>query len=79
MKSAQAIRSTGMAHDALFITGGMSMGEFDYVPRLLEELNVDLKITKLRIKPGKPFVFGVGGGGRGEENGRGHAGDRGTR
>ena len=50
----------GMQHDALFITGGMSMGEYDYVPGLLVELGVDMKITKLRIKPGKPFVFGVG-------------------
>ena len=37
----------------------MSMGEYDYVPRLLTEIGVDLKITKLRIKPGKPFVFGT--------------------
>ena len=49
----------GLSHDALFVTGGMSMGEYDYVPRLLIELGVDLKITKLRIKPGKPFVFGA--------------------
>jgi len=49
----------GSALDALFITGGMSMGEYDYVPRILGELGVELKITKLRIKPGKPFLFGV--------------------
>jgi molybdenum cofactor synthesis domain-containing protein len=46
-------------HDALFVTGGMSMGAYDFVPRTLVELGVELKITKLRIKPGKPFVFGV--------------------
>ena len=45
-------------HDIVFITGGMSMGEFDFVPQVLSEIGVDLKITKLRIKPGKPFVFG---------------------
>ena len=50
----------GLGHDALFVTGGMSMGERDYVPRLLVELGVELRVTKLRIKPGKPFVFGVG-------------------
>ena len=49
----------GLTYDALFVTGGMSMGDYDYVPRLLRELGVDLKITKLRIKPGKPFVFGT--------------------
>jgi molybdopterin molybdotransferase len=45
--------------DVTFVSGGMSMGEYDYVPRILKELGVDLRITKLRIKPGKPFVFGV--------------------
>jgi len=49
----------GLEHDVLFVTGGMSMGQYDYVPRLLQELGVELQITKLRIKPGKPFVFGV--------------------
>jgi molybdopterin molybdotransferase len=46
-------------NDALFVTGGMSMGEYDYVPRLLAEMGVEIRISKLRIKPGKPFVFGV--------------------
>lgn len=48
----------GLAHDVLFVSGGMSMGTYDHVPRLLAELGVNLRITKLRIKPGKPFVFG---------------------
>src|SRR4051794_40382449 len=47
------------AFDALFVAGGMSMGTHDHVPRLLAELGVQIKISKLRIKPGKPFVFGV--------------------
>ncbi len=53
---AAILRSNGQ--DALFITGGMSMGRYDYVPQILKELNYSLAITKLRIKPGKPFVFG---------------------
>ena len=46
-----------LTFDLLFVTGGMSMGEYDFVPRTLIELGADLRITKLRIKPGKPFVF----------------------
>jgi molybdopterin molybdotransferase len=46
-----------LSHDLLLITGGMSMGQRDYVPAILRKLGADLKITKLRIKPGKPFVF----------------------
>ncbi len=48
---------SGLMHDVLLITGGMSMGERDFVPGILRRLGGDLKITKLRIKPGKPFVF----------------------
>ena len=46
-------------HDVLLVSGGMSMGEHDHVPRVLQDLGVTLKVSKLRIKPGKPFVFGV--------------------
>jgi molybdopterin molybdotransferase len=49
----------GMQHELLFVTGGMSMGEYDFVPRTLVELGAQLKITRLRIKPGKPFVFAI--------------------
>ena len=51
-------------YDVVLITGGMSMGEYDFVPDVLRELGVELKITKLRIKPGKPFAFGVAPGGK---------------
>jgi molybdopterin molybdotransferase len=44
--------------DVLFISGGMSMGRYDYAPQVLGELGVELLITKIRIKPGKPFLFG---------------------
>src|SRR5881296_3626958 len=53
------IASAMREYDVLFISGGMSMGEYDFVPKALQSLGVELKITKLRIKPGKPFVFGV--------------------
>jgi molybdopterin molybdotransferase len=52
----EAIRAN-CGGDALFITGGMSMGEFDFVPKALQMLGAKIAITKLRIKPGKPFVY----------------------
>jgi molybdopterin molybdotransferase len=55
---------SGLARDVLLITGGMSMGERDFVPGILHRLRGDLKITKLRIKPGKPFVFAQMPGGK---------------
>jgi molybdopterin molybdotransferase len=56
---ARIIEALSGDYDALFVTGGMSMGEHDYVPKILQELGVDLRVTKLRIKPGKPFIFGI--------------------
>ena len=47
----------GLESDILLISGGMSVGERDYVPGILRELGAEMKITKLRIKPGKPFIF----------------------
>ena len=41
----------------LFVTGGMSMGTADFVPQIIQDLGFDIRISKLRIKPGKPFVF----------------------
>ena len=54
----------GLQHDVLMITGGMSMGERDFVPGILRKLGAEMKITKLRIKPGKPFVFAKMPGGK---------------
>jgi molybdopterin molybdotransferase len=50
----------GLEADAMFVTGGMSMGERDHVPALLHELGLTAQIAKLRVKPGKPFVFATG-------------------
>jgi molybdopterin molybdotransferase len=47
------------AADAVMISGGMSMGTRDWVPRVLVEMGVDVLIQKVAIKPGKPFLFGV--------------------
>jgi molybdopterin molybdotransferase len=58
-ESIRAALLAGLRHDVLFVSGGMSMGQHDHVPRLLTELGVRILITKLRIKPGKPFIFGV--------------------
>jgi molybdopterin molybdotransferase len=57
MEAVLSTISLNLYHDALFITGGMSMGEFDFVPRALIELGAKLEISKLKIKPGKPFVY----------------------
>jgi molybdopterin molybdotransferase len=45
--------------EVLVVTGGMSMGTLDLVPGLLKELGVVVHVENVRMKPGKPFVFGT--------------------
>jgi molybdopterin molybdotransferase len=46
-------------HDALVLSGGVSMGRFDLVPRALQELGVELVFHKVAQRPGKPLWFGM--------------------
>jgi len=48
-------------YDVFITTGGVSMGEKDYIKYLVKELGIDVKFHKLRIKPAKPVLFGVYG------------------
>jgi molybdopterin molybdotransferase len=52
-----AIESALDSHDAVLVSGGMSMGRYDLVPGVLTSLGAVIHITKLKIKPGKPFVY----------------------
>jgi molybdopterin molybdotransferase len=45
-------------YDVLLLSGGISMGKFDYIPKALEELKVNQLFHKVQQRPGKPFWFG---------------------
>lgn len=45
--------------DILVTTGGVSVGKFDYVKEVHEQLGVDVKFWRVKIKPGKPLLFGT--------------------
>jgi molybdopterin molybdotransferase len=44
--------------DVLLLSGGISAGKFDYIPKALEELQVEKLFYKVQQRPGKPFWFG---------------------
>jgi molybdopterin molybdotransferase len=46
-------------NDVVIVSGGVSVGDFDFVPAMLERNGVELLFRKIAIKPGKPTVFGV--------------------
>jgi len=46
-------------HDVLILSGGVSMGRLDLVPKVLEKLGVNLVFHHVAQRPGKPMWFGV--------------------
>ena len=49
--------------DIIILTGGVSAGDADYVPGVLEELGVKRLFHKIAMKPGKPAWCGLAPGG----------------
>lgn len=49
----------GLTHDILVLSGGVSAGEFDLVPQVLEEQGVEQVLHKIALRPGKPLWFGI--------------------
>jgi molybdopterin molybdotransferase len=45
-------------YDVMILSGGVSMGKFDHIPRALEALNVTRLFHHVKQRPGKPFWFG---------------------
>lgn len=43
----------------VILSGGVSMGEYDLVPKVLTELGVEAIFHKVRQRPGKPLWFGT--------------------
>ncbi len=50
---------TGLQHDVLLLSGGVSAGTMDLVPGILKDLGVVEIFHKVAVKPGKPIWFGV--------------------
>jgi len=45
--------------DIVITSGGASVGDFDFVEQVLNEINADIKFQSVAIKPGKPISFAV--------------------
>lgn len=44
-------------HPVTIISGGVSVGDFDYVPGIIKELGFEQKFHGLNVKPGKRILF----------------------
>jgi molybdopterin molybdotransferase len=45
--------------DILVLSGGVSMGKYDYIPQIMDELGMRLVFHKILQRPGLPMWFGV--------------------
>ncbi len=46
-------------NDIVIITGGVSMGDFDFVPSVLEKARVRILFSSVAVQPGKPTTYGL--------------------
>jgi molybdopterin molybdotransferase len=44
-------------NDLLILTGGVSMGDRDYIPEIMQEEGFKIHFDRLAIQPGKPVLF----------------------
>ncbi len=55
------IKTAISENDLVIITGGVSVGDFDFVPAVLKRAGVDILFTRVAVKPGRPTTFGKAG------------------
>jgi molybdopterin molybdotransferase len=53
-----AIQSASTAN-VLILSGGVSVGDFDHVPDVLKDLGLVQHFHQVKMKPGKPVLFGT--------------------
>ena len=45
-------------YDVTIISGGVSVGDFDFVPKILKQIDVNIQIHGMDVRPGKHQLFG---------------------
>lgn len=57
-KTVSTLKEALNANDLVLITGGISVGDYDFVGKALKELQVKELFYKVKQKPGKPLFYG---------------------
>lgn len=55
----EMVRKAIAENDIVLLTGGVSMGDFDFIPEVLNQAGVKILFDKVNVQPGKPTIFGV--------------------
>jgi molybdopterin molybdotransferase len=55
------LMAAALENDVVITSGGVSVGDYDFVKQVQEELGVERRFWGVATKPGKPLAFGVRG------------------
>lgn len=53
----QIIQQSVAENDVTLLSGGVSVGDFDFVPQIIRELGFEIHFSKISIKPGQHTTF----------------------
>lgn len=48
-----------LSAEVILTTGGVSVGDYDFVREILESLGVEMKFSRVAMRPGRPATFGT--------------------
>ena len=54
----QTFRRLHANYDVFILSGGVSMGKYDFIPSALQAIGIKQQFHKVKQRPGKPFWFG---------------------
>lgn len=57
----QTIEQSIIENDVTILSGGVSVGDFDFVPQIIRNLGFDIHFNKISIKPGQHTTFATKG------------------
>ncbi len=59
--SREMIQKALSESDVVLLTGGVSMGDFDYIPAVLKQMGIEIIFKSVAVQPGRPTVFATNG------------------
>jgi molybdopterin molybdotransferase len=62
VEETRRLMAAALENDVVLTSGGVSVGDYDFVKQVQEELGVERRFWGVATKPGKPLAFGVRGG-----------------
>jgi len=57
----EIIQQAASESDIVILTGGISAGDFDFVPAVIQQAGFDIKFRSMAVQPGKPVIFATRG------------------